>query len=486
VSTAEDWQEPLPTIADLQAAWDAAPVPFGQAQQTEVWVIDLPEMPEPWRRVSPADKAMAEAVKLKPRDLPLHMENRLRDLLRDNMDRDPGEWLVDEDEDCREWLLALQKAEQLSEAEELDRLIRERQAQLHIEREARRRLDAAEAAADGMAPPEGVSRSLAEFLAGGSENEQIPCVIPGLLPQQCRLWLTGEEGRGKSTLVRWLGGCHAAGIHPFTGEPYDGGVTQLLDAENPEELLRMRLRELAAFLDRRMPGAAERMADRLKVECQPAGIDLSSPAWAGYLERTVAKHEPDLVCGGPVYKLSSQPARSEEAFTDISGVLGRLQGLHGFSLVMESHCRQPDKDGDRPEWPYGNTGWRRWPDMGYFLDSSGHLADWRGNRYGTALAWPVQVLRVAGSEVAWQPVWAPQGAGSDPAADRAAKIEEVAAVVAAEPGINQKHLRAKVGGAGNQWITAALEARAIMSVPGGRGKATRYYPPDESDSFWAS
>jgi len=286
-------------------------------------------------------------------------------------------------------------------------------------------------------------------------------------------------------MIRWVSGCHAAGVHPWTGEPYEGGVTLLIDAENPPDLLRLRLAELAVYLGRIVPGAEEKMLDRLIVESQPAGFDLSAQAWAEYLARIVTDRRPQLVSGGPVYKLSSELPRSEEFFTAISGVLERLQVQYGFSLAIEAHPRQQDQDGGRPEFPYGNSGWRRWPDMGYYLAKRGDLTDWRGNRYGDDAPWPARLIRVPGSNVAWEAVFAPQAASGQEGGpvDVQEKIARVVAEVTMSPGINQKELRAAVGGQGNQWIDAAVNAGLVACQKGGSRKPTLYYPavPAEAD-----
>ena len=321
--------------------------------------------------------------------------------------------------------------------------------------------------------PERPGVALSDFLATTSPEPDYE--IPRLLPVQSRVILTGEEGAGKSTLGRFVGMCHAAGQHPFTGEPYPGGVTVVLDCENPPGLHQMRLAELRETLGDEAAAAAEK---RLVTECLPAGIDLASPWWQEYMLRLVGGWEATLLVGGPLYKLCSLPPMSEEFFVVVSQFLDRLRAEHGCSEWIESHCRQPVAGQlARDIFPYGNSGWRRWPETGMFLGRTGMLQPWRDDRWGTEVSWPMRLARVPGSQVLWR---AENGltAGSSPGAasgtaEAAEKFRAIQAAVAENPRISLAKLRVAVGDDGT-WIRKAVAEGVVIEHKAGPGKPNRY------------
>lgn len=142
--------------------------------------------------------------------------------------------------------------------------------------------------------PERPGSALAAFLASTPAAPE--CVIPGLVPVASRVIVTGEEGAGKSTLNRFIAMHHAAGVQPFTGQPYDGGTAVLLDCENPVGLQQMRLAELRETLS---ADAAARADERLVLDAQPGGIDLAAPYWQEYVMRLAAGHGASLAVIGP-------------------------------------------------------------------------------------------------------------------------------------------------------------------------------------------
>jgi hypothetical protein len=71
-------------------------------------------------------------------------------------------------------------------------------------------------------------------------------VIEGLLAQGDRLVLTASEGLGKSTLLRQIAVCAAAGLHPFHSAPIDPVKVLVVDCENGRKLSRDRYRPLVA------------------------------------------------------------------------------------------------------------------------------------------------------------------------------------------------------------------------------------------------
>jgi AAA domain len=319
--------------------------------------------------------------------------------------------------------------------------------------------------------PERPGQSLAEFLTTVAEAPE--CEVPGLLPKASRVIITGEEGAGKSTLGRFVAAHRAAGLHPFTGEAYDGGTAVLLDGENPVGLQQMRLAELRDTLPE---DAQERANERLVPIAEPGGIDLAARYWQEYLLRAAEIWKASLIVLGPLYKLSaSLKPMSEEFFVAISQLLDRLMAERGCALWIEAHVRQraPGQAGRDP-FPYGNTGWRRWPEAGMFLGRGGLLTDWRGNRYGTDVTWPARLDRVPGSQVLWKAGYVSALAGAEPAtADE--KIRQIRAAIEADPNISLTKLRVAVSDDGT-WIRRAIEAGAVVEykAPPKSGKSNRY------------
>jgi hypothetical protein len=239
-----------------------------------------------------------------------------------------------------------------------------------MDRAARRRADELEQETTLADVPERPGQVLADFLADTPQEVQFE--IPGLVPKQSRVIITGEEGVGKSTLSRYIGFCHAAGIHPFTAEPYGGGITVMIDCENAKSLNQMRLAELAESVG---PDAAEKAHQRLVADSQIGGIDLASPWWQEYLLRMVDGWKATMLVIGPLYKLcAAHEPKSEEFFTAISLFLDKLRE-HDCSAWIEAHCRQASPGYVRDVVPYGNSGWRRWPEQGMHLGRSGALND---------------------------------------------------------------------------------------------------------------
>jgi hypothetical protein len=334
---------------------------------------------------------------------------------------------------------------------------------------AQRSLAEQRAAAEAGDIPEKPGLPLASFLAEAPEEPE--CEIPGLMPKASRLVLTGEEGAGKSTVKRYMAGCHAAGRHPFTGEEYEGGVSLLLDCENPQGLVQLRLGELA---ERFSADQAARLAERLIADCQPGGIDLAATWWQEYVRRMVDAWKVTFVAIGPLYKLCSLPPMGEEFFITVSKFLDRLRDEHGCALAIEAHCRQPvPGQWGRDMFPYGNSGWRRWPEAGMHLSAGGMLSPWRPNRFGEEVAWPARLERVDGSQVLWEARYgraavAAAGSGKD-------KMAAIRAAVGAEPGLSKRALKAAAGDDGTA-INEAVKAGAIVCQPApGNVRRNQYF-----------
>lgn len=227
---------------------------------------------------------------------------------------------------------------------------------------------------------------LDRFLA--AEVDEHDWIIEGVLERTDRVLLTGPEGGGKSTLLRQIAVQAAAGIHPFTLDQIEPLHVLLLDLENSERHLRRHLRPLAISAGDTLNPA------RLTIASVPEGLDLLDPHDRKALTQLIVGSQPDLVVGGPVYKLVGGDPTEEQPAKVAAMLLDCLRVHHGFAVALETH--QPhEAGGKRPERPYGASLWKRWPEFGLHLAATvqnvSALRHWRGAR--DERAWPTALQR---------------------------------------------------------------------------------------------
>ncbi len=219
-------------------------------------------------------------------------------------------------------------------------------------------------------------------------------LVPGLLERGDRLILTGNEGKGKSTLLRQIGIQIAAGIHPFTLDPIEPCRVLLFDLENPRPQIRRELNKIKA----------ERCIDRnlLRVESVPQGIDLSSRVYIEAMTELLSLERPDLLIIGPTYKMAPR-LEDEGSSGELAFLLDQWRIAFGMTLLMESHQphdRIVETHRQRPERPFGSSLWMRWPEFGLCLWDDGTLRHWRGARDENR-EWPERLRRGEGGEESW-------------------------------------------------------------------------------------
>lgn len=208
-------------------------------------------------------------------------------------------------------------------------------------------------------------------------------IIPDLLERTDRILLTGPEGGGKSTLLRQIAVQAASGIHPFTLNEIEPLRVLLLDLENSERHLRRALHSLRAKVGVQADA-------NLVVASHPQGLDLTAQSDVTAFRKLLAETQPDLVIGGPVYKLVGGDPNEEQPAKAAAMILDDLRTSHGFALALETH--QPHGTGsERPERPYGASLWKRWPEFGLHISEAGLLRHWRGAR--DERSWPGALQR---------------------------------------------------------------------------------------------
>jgi hypothetical protein len=231
---------------------------------------------------------------------------------------------------------------------------------------------------------------LDEFLDGA--DEPYAWIIPGLIEAGDRVILTGEEGGGKSTLLRQVAVQASSGVHPFTLEPIEPVPVLLVDTENSIRQTRRALRPL------RDTAGGRYRAGRLHLHVVGHALDLARPEVYADLAAKVTRYRPRLIVIGPLYKLTDGDPIKEEPARALADRLDHLRALTGAAVIIEAHT--PYADGSRakrPRRPYGASLWSRWPEFGVFLSPEGDLDHWRGQR--DERSWPHGLRR--GAEWPW-------------------------------------------------------------------------------------
>src|ERR1039458_7018293 len=195
-------------------------------------------------------------------------------------------------------------------------------------------------------------------------DERTPWVVPGQLRTDTRCMFIGVEGGGRSVLLRQIGICPAYGVHPFTSRPakLPAVNTLIVDLENPRKHVRdwsERLHNYCAEY-----ASDEKGRDRCRVWLRPNGIDLRRRADRAEFEDILRRHQPALVCFGPLYKSFMQGSgeRYDEAARQAQDVFDNLRTRYGFALVIEHHAPHGTR-GDRELRPEGSSLWLRWGEL---------------------------------------------------------------------------------------------------------------------------
>ncbi len=218
-------------------------------------------------------------------------------------------------------------------------------------------------------------------------------LIPGLIERGDRIILTGIEGQGKSTMLRQFAVRCASGMHPLDDVDIDSIRVLYVDLENSERQTRRKMGGLFEAVSAFYDEGAMHFAFR------PEGIDLTRQLDVAWLAGLCDHHRPDLVIIGPIYKMSTGDPKDEQDAKMVSTALDQLRTAYGFALLIEAHV--PYADGGkskRPIRPYGASLWSRWPEFGIFLDPSGDMPHWRGQR--DEREWPKKVRR--GTKWPWE------------------------------------------------------------------------------------
>jgi replicative DNA helicase len=217
-------------------------------------------------------------------------------------------------------------------------------------------------------------------------------VIPGLLERGDRLVVTGYEGMGKTTWIRQMAICAAAGVHPTTLDHIRPVRGLVVDVENSVKQWQRQTSRMAATAARHGTASPR---DNLHIHCQ-GRMDIRKDKDLGLVHRLVDEHQPEILCIGPIYKLSPTAIKNDEEAAPVIAALDSLRD-RGLVLIIEAHAPKMS-NGQRDLAPRGSAALMGWPEFGFGLapgDDEGTTADvvrWRGDRE-TGRAWPKTMYR---------------------------------------------------------------------------------------------
>ena len=232
------------------------------------------------------------------------------------------------------------------------------------------------------------------------EDDAPDWLIPDLLERRDRLMLTGEEGLGKSHLLRQFAIMAAAGVHPLsptiTFEPLRALI---IDCENTWGQVRRKVRPIVEHMQR----IGRDPSESVMVDCT-SRIDITRDKDLSRIHQLLDAQQPDVVVIGPLYRLVPRALQTDD---DTAPVLAALDTIRdrGCALLMEAHAGHAiGKGGVRDLRPRGSSSLLGWPEFGFGMRSIGtegyaDFVQWRGPR--EQREWPARLMKADGFR--WKP-----------------------------------------------------------------------------------
>jgi replicative DNA helicase len=208
------------------------------------------------------------------------------------------------------------------------------------------------------------ARTVHDLLNEDDEEEE--WMIPGFMERGERVVLTGSEGMGKSTIIKQVSACTAAGVNPWSHERVsrDGFRVLHIDTENSRRQTRRNYRWIGSAMPKNI---APDWRSRIHLHIRTEGVNLAGRDRA-WFHQVAAACSPDLIVLGPAYKLMTGLDPNKDA--DVLSLLAAIDEVrtrHDSAVLIEAHSPHGGGIERRPVRPFGSSVWLRWPEIGVGL-----------------------------------------------------------------------------------------------------------------------
>lgn len=248
------------------------------------------------------------------------------------------------------------------------------------------------------------------------DEEEENWMIPGLIERGERIVVTGSEGLGKSTVIKQIASCVAAGVNPWSHERVsrDGFRVLHIDTENSRRQTRRNYRWIGAGMPRNV---ADGWLERITLHMRTEGVNLAGRDRA-WFHQVAAACSPDLIVLGPAYKVMSglDPNKDVDVLSLFSAI-DEVRTRHDAAVLIEAHSPHGADGVARTVRPFGSSVWLRWPEIGIGLrvdeeeEKNRALMGYRKNKAGRPEFLKVIGWRGQREDRAWPGsiCWGPDG-----------------------------------------------------------------------------